>query len=100
MPSRYKTDSHISKEFNEFTEWLRDNDDKSLSTDEMFRKYQYEKDIMFHGELRKLHGVNTRNPNKELLIVTSAALGGILIGCILIWSGIIPKFFKFLTDFF
>ena len=47
MPARYKTDSHISKEFNEFTEWLRDNDDKSLSTDEMFRKYQYEKDIIY-----------------------------------------------------
>ena len=83
MNSKYETPQHIKQEFIDFLDWYREQDrhgsaEPRLSHSErMFRLYAQEKDIAFHGDLRKLHGANTRNATKELLLAVAAMLGGV-----------------------
>lgn len=83
MRSRYESPKHIKKEFIDFLNWYKNNYDKSslCSKDlsKIFDSYQKEKDFCFYGDLRKIHGANTRNSTKEVLFLFGALFVAIII---------------------
>ena len=79
--SRYETSPAIRKEFSDILDWYRQGSGNLPlhKSEELVKMYCSEKDISFHGDLRKLNGANTRNASFELLLAVGAALLGIAI---------------------
>lgn len=96
---RYKTSPKIKEEFVDFLKWTTIKHSANIRdlihgaangrTDEEFSKmvdsYFEEKDIALTGDIRKLHGANTRNATKELLIVISMIFLSVILTTILIY---------------
>ena len=77
---RYKTNQKITKEFSDFLNWYKIKPElQSLDSESIFKQYCEENDCMFHGELRKLLGANTRNATHELLLAFGAVLFAIIL---------------------
>ncbi len=81
--SKYKTTPQIEQEFVDFLKHYRKND--ALTEEEIraiVRDYFKEKDIALSGQIRKIHGANTRNATKELIWVILATVIGIILSII------------------
>lgn len=72
---KYELSPVIRKELIEFLKW-----NKPGLTDEEYSKlidsYFTEKDFIWYGEFRKMHGTNTRSSAVDLMIVGGGALLG------------------------
>jgi hypothetical protein len=76
---KYVTPLWIKQEFIDFLKWS-----DPTKTDEEYNKmldsYFEEKDISLHGDLRKMHGSNTRNYTTELsMLLCSISIAIILV---------------------
>jgi hypothetical protein len=91
---RYKTDSRIKQEFVDFLKWsaIKHRDSiKNLivgSTEEEYNKmvdsYFEEKDIALTGDIRKMHGTNTRNATTDIVLALSMILLSVILMLIFI----------------
>ncbi len=71
METKYKTDPVIREELAHLLRWYKlnsscDHSYESMLSYDLVDAYLAEKNIAFHGELRRIHGANTRNAKKEL----------------------------------
>ncbi len=78
MNSKYVSDEKTKQEFCKFLKWTRENNVPD-NLDEAVNKYLEDSDIAVFN-MRVLHGANTRNAKKELIMGLSAALVGIVAG--------------------
>lgn len=82
---KYETSPHIKKELVELLFWDRRKMFSLNATDDELRnklenrveEYLTEKDIALYGEMRKLHGANTRNATLELWVMIGAMVVGL-----------------------
>lgn len=95
---RYKTSPKIKEEFVDFLKWTTIKHSANIRdlihgaangrTDEEFSNmvdsYFEEKDIALTGDIRKLHGANTRNATKELLLSVGMIFLAVIITTIII----------------
>lgn len=84
---KYKSDEFTKNEFAKFFEWSKNNQDIT-DPDKAVDKYLEDSDIAVWN-MRVLHGANTRDAMKELLLTISAAAAGILIVAALVYYNII-----------
>lgn len=89
--SKYETSENIKQELMEFLNWYREQRDAPKGIDwtwvglrRTVNTYLEEKDICLHGDLRKLHGANTRNATAELCMAIGAAILGLCLAIMLI----------------
>jgi len=79
--NRYKASEAVRKELRDILLW---NDTKlgnvPRNYDRIIDEYFEENDFILHGDLRKLSGSNSRNPNKEIIIALLAAIAGSALG--------------------
>ncbi len=84
MKNKYETPDYIKQELAHLLRWYKlksDWDEKyqKMLSEDLVDAYFVEKDIALYGELRRIHGANTRNAKKELIFIACASLAGIVV---------------------
>lgn len=78
---RYKSDSTIRAYFTQFLIFYKNHPEPNREgLTSYFDDWTKSLDCALTGEIREIKGVSNRNPNKELLIVGTAAILGIVAG--------------------
>ncbi len=84
METKYKTDPLIKEELANLLRWYNLKSDCNpayitMPADDIVDAYLVEKDIALQGELRRIHGANTRNAKTELIFIACVSISAIII---------------------
>ena len=80
---KYETPIWIRQEFVDFLKWS-DYNKTDEECNKMLDSYFEANDISLHGDIRKMHGTNSRNSTFELTCAICAAIAGCILAIVIV----------------